>query len=180
LNNPSNFITIGKITKPHGLKGEVVVSLSCYQEQISKTLAQQTAHIQSTNIKLELPIIRAKLLPKKHIILQLDTIENIEQAKPLKDALLSVPKSLFSSKKGAEIYLCEVKDFVVKDQQRGQLGKIFAFSSNGAQDTLLIQSKSNKEIQIPFIKTFVIQVDFNSKTVHVNLPRNWPNIDFYS
>ena len=173
-----SFLELGKITRVHGLKGEIFVSLFSSDKEIPFIIKTQSIQIRrNTEIYLETPIQEARL-HKEGLILQLQGVENREQAELLKGAFLFVPKKIFSSKKGEKIYLCEILNFTVDDKTRGKLGKIFAFSSNGSQDLLLIKNTKNEQIEILFIEPFIIHVDFELKKVQVDLPLNWPGLDF--
>ncbi|MEQ1723852.1 MAG: hypothetical protein ABL930_11800, partial [Pseudobdellovibrio sp.] len=54
-------------------------------------------------------------------------------------------------------------------QVSGEIGTIRGFSSNGPQDLLLVSSGS-KEFEIPFVKQFVLHVDFKNKVIKTHLP----------
>ena len=173
-----SFLELGKITRVHGLKGELFVSLFSSDKEIPSIIKTQSIQIRkNTEIHLETPIQEARL-HKEGLILQLQGVENREQAELLKGASLFIPKNIFSSKKGEKIYLCEILNFTVNDKARGKLGKIFAFSSNGSQDLLLIKNTKNEQTEIPFIEPFIIHIDFALKKVQVDLPLNWPGLDF--
>ncbi|MDE0518328.1 MAG: ribosome maturation factor RimM [Bdellovibrionales bacterium] len=205
------FLEIGKITRVHGLKGEVFVSLFSPSEEVSDLIMDQVAQIYRTGIEealsrvsflleeekkrpknpvpalaqagiknrsnkkgyIETSIQRA-CAHKKGLIIKLKGIDTKLEAEALKGAVLSVPKKIFSSLKGENIYLCEVLNFKVYDRKIGTLGTIHAFSSNGAQDLLLVQDEKGTQREIPFIDEFITHVDFDLKKVEVHLPSNWP------
>jgi len=61
-----------------------------------------------------------------------------------------------------------VKGFKVYD--KGTLvGKIIGFSSNNAQDLLIVET-SNKEVEIPFVQAFVVKMDSKNKKIEMDLP----------
>ncbi len=170
----SSFLKIGKITHIHGLKGEFFISLFSHSTDIP--LTNQTVQIRkNSNILLE-TVVQAVRPHKTGLILWLKGLNTRQEAECLKGAELFVPKKLFSSVKGENIYLCEVLHFEVQDKKRGVLGKIFAFSDNSQQDFLLVQDNHGIQVEIPFIRAFVTHIDFESKKIQVNLPLNWPGI----
>ena len=172
-----NLLNLGKITRVHGLKGEVFVSLFSTHIETSILQDQYVQIKRDLDIYLETTIQTARI-HKHGIIVKLQKVSNLKQAELLKGASLFIPKHIFSSSKGEKIYLCEILDFLVEDKNRGSLGKIFAFSENGSQDLLLIKNKKNKQVEIPLISSFIIHIDFKIKKIRVDLPLNWPGLDF--
>ena len=171
------FLEIGKITRVHGLKGEVFVSLFSLSEEISANIVGQIIQIRKkSNVCLETMAQEARL-HKGGMIVRLKGVEERKQAESLKEAVLFVPKQFFSSSKGEAVYLCEVLNFTVCDKKRGSLGKVLAFSDSGAQDLLLIQGKGNRQVEIPFIEEFISRIDFDLKKIQVDLPLNWPGLE---
>lgn len=123
---------------------------------------------------------------KKGVIARLKGLEGRQKAEILKGACFFVPKQIFSSVSGENIYLCEVLNFEVYDKKRGTLGKISAFSDNGAQDLLIVRSvkglskdqQVSQLVEIPFIKEFIMDIDFESKKICVDLHANWPGLEY--
>ena len=136
-----------------------------------KNKSPEKLHIEDTGTEF---FVQTARLHKEGLIVQAKAVETRHQAKLLKGSFLFVPKQLFSSLKKEYIYLCEVLDFEVYDKNRGNLGKVFAFSDNGAQDLLLVCNMENKQVEIPFIKEFIIRIDFDLEKIKVHLPNNWP------
>ena len=109
-------------------------------------------------------------------ILQLTGVDTKEKAELLKGGDVFVEKQVFSSKIGENMYLCEVLNFKVYDKKHSYLGKIHAFTHNGAQDLLLVKREKKPQLEIPFIKELVTQVNFESQKVYMDLPEDWPYI----
>ena len=83
-------------------------------------------------------------------------------------AFVSVPMSHFISRPGEEIYLIELKDFMVISLEQ-QVGPIVSFSSNGYQDIIQVR-KDGRLYDIPFVKEFLIQIDWQAKSIYMDLP----------
>lgn len=172
----SHFFKIGKITRVHGLKGEVFVSLFSPMVEIPvKIMGQMLQVRRSSEICLE-SVVQEARLHKTGMILKLKKVGNSQGAELLKGADLFVPKELFVSSKGEAIYLCEVLNFEVYDKKRGLLGKVFAFSG-GIQDLLLIRSGRGRQVEVPFIEEFIVRINFESEQIQVDLPFNWPGLE---
>lgn len=172
-----NFLKIGKITHIHGLKGE------CFVSFFSSGIDPLIMEGQDVQIRKGLELVLSSFVQrvrahKKGMIVQLEGIENKTEVELLKGASFFVPMKLFSSVRGENIYLCEVLSFEVCDKKRGILGKVSAFSENGAQDLLLVQKGSSDFIEIPFIDEFIVHIDFKWQKINVDLPMDWPGLEY--
>ncbi len=181
----SDFLEVGKVTHAHGIKGEVFISLfSGFPLNSSVNIVDQVVQFRrSTELCLETTVQEARS-HKKGIIARLKGVEERQKAETLKGACFFVPKKIFSSLSGENIYLCEILNFEVYDKKHGTLGKISSFSDNGAQDLLIVQSKKgnlqqvSRLVEIPFIKEFIVDIDFESKRICVDLHENWPGLEY--
>ena len=105
---------------------------------------------------------------KDGYVLKLQNCNDRTKAEKWHGAFVSVPLSAFTSKTGENIYLIELKDFVVINAGES-VGPIVSFSSNGCQD--LIQVKKKDYIyDIPFVKDFLISIDWQKKQIYMDLP----------
>ena len=78
-------------------------------------------------------------------------------------------EDLLISKPGETIYLSEIKNFKLKDPDQKVLGEIVGFSSNGAQDLLVVESGGRKA-EVPFVDAFIKKIDFKQQVVVMDLP----------
>lgn len=162
------LVQVGKVMDAHGIRGDLyclvfsgdVSWLSDLEEIHFK--APFTSTMQTHQIK------RAKEY-KKGFIVTLQDISDRNQAELLKGAELWVPADLFVSEDGDSIYLKEILDFNLSDESLGLIGPVTSFSSNNAQDLLLVSYK-NETIEIPFVKDFIVKIDFDQKTILTKLP----------
>ena len=101
-------------------------------------------------------------------IIKLQDCNDRTEAEKWRGAFVSAPISSFTSQPGEEIYLIELKGFTVINLGQ-QIGPIVSFSSNGYQD--LIQVKKDGHLyDIPFVKEFLVQINWQDKHVYMNLP----------
>ena len=172
------FLNIGKIVRVYGLKGEVFVSLAAPTEDVPLIVINQAVQIRKNGEECLKALVQEARSYKKGMIVRLDKVTERQQAESLRGAFLYVSRRLFSSLKGEGMYLCEVLNFEVCDKSHGVVGKVFAFSDNGAQDLLLVQGTGNTPVEIPFIEAFVIDVDFDLEKIQVDLPSGWPGLEY--
>ena len=50
------------------------------------------------------------------------------------------------------------------------IGEIVDFSSNGAQDLLVVKTTAGHEALVPFVDDFIFNIDFDARQVRMDLP----------
>lgn len=163
---------LGKITKPWGIKGQVVLFLDVdspeeYAEldsafvEIKNTLVPYFFHIDNIN-------------GNKAVA----TFEEIssEEALSLVGCDLYLPLSLLPKLTGNKFYFHEVKGFRVVDDEHGDIGTILTVIDYPAQPIFQIM-KDDTEILIPVIDQVIKKVDREAKTIFITAPNGL--IDLY-
>ncbi len=153
---------IGKVLNAHGIRGDIYcIVFSGDTTWISKT--------KSLNLGDEsFEILKIKAF-KKGFIATLSGFTDRNKAEEYKGSEVWADASLFVSANGEAIYLNELISFKVIDKILGDIGLITAFSSNSLQDLLVI-SHNSKSFEIPFVKDFIINIDFEKKEILTQLP----------
>ena len=159
----TNLKKIGIVSDAHGIRGEIYIivltgAVSWIHEITELNLKTATSE---TNQTFKIKKIKAF---KKGFIVSFHNIINRNQAEELKKQEVWIDEKLFISKDGEQPFLNELIDFQVIDSKLGQIGQVIQFSTNGQQDLLVLdQAVNNQNIEIPFIKQFVINVDYVTK-----------------
>jgi 16S rRNA processing protein RimM len=152
---------VGKVKDAHALKGEISVLIFSGDTSWFKKLKQVL--IGEKNFVVE----RAK--PNNvGLILALTGITDRNQAEELKGKTFSIPAELLISAKGEVIYLSEILHFLLI-ANGVEIAPIHGFSSNGAQDLLLV-SHHGFEVAIPFVADFIESIDHQKRCIFMNLP----------
>ena len=155
LNNSYKFnlIPIGKVTRPHGVKGEVRI----YRYNPNSTLLFEIDHIwirkEDTFIKYK---IQSSRLHQKLVLVKLDKINDRTEAELLRDHEVYVKKSQLPPLKDDEFYIIEIMNSKVYNLE----GKYFGILKE-IYDTPLytvgVVSKKNYEIDIPLIPEYIAE-----------------------
>ncbi len=176
----NNYTHIGKVIDAHGIKGDIYCMIFSddlsWLTKIKELNFKKPGSKNMTDVIFKSYQIKKTKLFKKGFIATIENMTDRNQAEMLKGAELWLPKNLFVSNDGESLYLSEIKNFLVEDQVYGELGEITDFSTNGAQD-LLILKKENEIIEIPFVKEFVVKIDFDLKRVFTFLPEGLLDIN---
>lgn len=155
----NSFVKIGKIKDAHSLKGEVYVLVFSGEVAWANQMLDHPVQVGDQLMQVE-----KYRLHKQGIIIKFKNFENRNQAEEIKGQMFYVPDVFLTSVKGESIYLNEVLGFEVNN-----VGVIKGFSSNGAQDLVVVDTGKG-EHEIPFIKEFIEKIDFEQKIVFMNIP----------
>lgn len=186
-----SLIHIGKIQKAHGIKGEVFFRLSSgetlkpfpkilyisnkktFQKGVYRVTPASSHKFQSYEV------LKTRSVPQG-CLLQLKNCTNRDEALKLQGASLYIDSKELKSQKNTHLFLSELLGFKVyinshHSSQKKMVGLISHFLSHSHQD-LIVVSKNNKTIEIPFVKSYISDIDFKNKTLFLTLPENFPNI----
>lgn len=161
---------VGKVKEAHGLRGELYILI--FSGDISWLKKLQDFELRSKGGEAGTgkvyPVEKVKPF-KKGFILKTPEVGDRTQAETLVGQDFLIPAELLISKPGETIYLKEILDFMVKTLAQEDVGPIKGFSSNGAQDLLVVET-SKGPVEIPFVEAFIKKIDFKHKTVVMDLP----------
>lgn len=158
---------LGKITKTHGLKGEVIFWLDVdhpeYYEELESVLVEVKGEL--------IPYFLEELqIRGKKSIAKLEDIETIEEVEYLINCDLYLPLDTLPDLPNNGFYYHEVVGFQVYDQSsKAEVGKIKAIFEGAGQDLIAIEV-DEKEILIPIADEIIHKVDKANKRIELNIP----------
>lgn len=172
--NPSEFRLVGKITHAHGLRGDLFVHLFAkkadWLEKCDDLFLADVSEISDRKFAPQQAVIKECKLHKGGLLIKLDGIGDRTRADELLKKFVFIKVETLVSSPGEMLFLQEVLGFGVTDNGQ-EVGVIVAFSSNGPQDLLVIESKrSGKAFEVPFVEAFLVEVDFQGRCIHMRLP----------
>lgn len=168
---------IGKFKEAHGLKGEIYVLV--FSGDVSwlpklKTfgvgiLPPRGEEPPENAVEATMTCARAKPF-KQGLILKAQEIADRTAAEKWMGRGFYVPDELFVSEEGENIYLSEIDGFQVEDVGGKTLGRIVGFSSNGAQDLLVLELEGGGEAEVPLVEAFLRRIDSERGVLVMELP----------
>jgi len=157
---------LGKITKPHGLKGEVNVMIDADEPDAYENLESVFVEL---NQKLIPFFMESFSLRGNKALAAFEGIETIEQAEELRDANLYLPLNVLPKLDGRQFYYHEVIGYTIYDEVAGSLGQISNIYESGRQDIIEMQYQQ-KEVLIPVSDEVVLGPNHEDKLLMVRLP----------
>ncbi|HBW12472.1 MULTISPECIES: ribosome maturation factor RimM [Proteiniclasticum] len=162
------FLTIGEITKPHGIKGEVKVFPLTDDIQRFKKLKR--VFIDGQEVKVSYVTVG-----HDRAILRLEGVDSVEEAEKLRKKLLVVPREEAVKLEEDSYFIEDLKDCTVYDEEGLELGKVADVIQTGANDVYWI--KKPKELLIPAIRDVVLSVDVEAEKIIIKPIRVWSDED---
>ena len=155
---------IGKIKDAHGLRGDVYVIF--FSKDYSYADLIDELYIEDTPYE----VIKAGE-HKDGLKVQLKGVIDRNQSEALIGKQIYLPADFFFSQDEEEgLFLAEIENFKVIDKSLGEIGIITGFSSNVAQDLLIVTTAANRQVEIPFVDQFVVEIDHDNKVLQMDLP----------
>jgi 16S rRNA processing protein RimM len=157
---------LGMVLKPHGLKGELYISLDTdypedYKELESVFLLQ--------NGKLVPFFIEYIQVKHKEALLKFEDVEDKNMALDLRGSTLHLPLSELPELSGSQFYFHEISGFQIVDIEKGKLGVVKEVFEAGHQD-LIGMEFNGKEVLIPINDEVILNVDRDNAVIKVSLP----------
>lgn len=163
---------LGRVTKPFGFKGEMVLFLDVDSPDDYATL--DSVFVEMKNGLVPYFIKSLRINGNKAVALFEDL--TAEQAAALAGHDMYLPLDLLPKLTGNQFYFHEVKGFRVVDDQYGDIGVIDSIIEYPAQPLFQIMNGTT-EILIPVIDQVIKEVDRDNKTIYISAPNGL--IDLY-
>lgn len=163
---------LGRVTKPFGFKGEMVLFLDVDSPDDYATL--DSVFVEMKNGLVPYFIKSLRINGNKAVVLFEDL--TAEQAAALAGHDMYLPLDLLPKLTGNQFYFHEVKGFRVVDDQYGDIGVIESIIEYPAQPLFQIMNGTT-EILIPVLDQVIKEVDRDNKTIYISAPNGL--IDLY-
>ena len=157
---------VGRIVKTHGIKGEVTLRID--NEDFDEIEELDYFLLEMNDKLIPFFIENIGFHSNKSFVLFQD-IKTIESASQLVGVAVYLPLELLPERDGNDFYSHEVIDFVVVDDEKGELGKVHDVIVYPTQSLIQI-IKNEKEILIPIHDDIIQDVDREGKKIFIKAP----------
>ena len=169
-----DYYYLGKITKKYSFKGEVLLKIDTDQPSYYKKIKSLFIYKKD---KLNLHKIDVIRFHKDKVLrIKFHDINSELEANSIINCEIYLPLNSLPVLKGNKFYYHDVINYLVVDENFGDVGKIKNIKENIYQDLFVIDYKSN-DVLIPIHDEFIINVDRNKKQIIVKTPEGL--IDLY-
>lgn len=163
---------LGRITKPFGFKGEMVLFLDVDSQDDYANLESVFVESKSTLVPY---FIKSLRFSGNKAIALFDDLSP-DEAASLAGHDMYLPLDMLPKLSGNQFYFHEVKGFRVIDDSHGDIGFVESVIEYPAQPLFQIMNGST-EILVPVIDQIITKVDRENRTIYISAPNGL--IDLY-
>ncbi|WP_118952141.1 ribosome maturation factor RimM [Taibaiella helva] len=162
-----SYSPIGKITGTHGLEGRVVLHHQLDDKQIWSKLPHIFIELRRESY-IPYFIEERKVMGPNEVLLKLDEIDSVEQARTLNGKQVYLEESVFARLKPKAVSVNMI-GFRIVDRTAGELGTIDNLFETPGQVLATVQYKG-REVMVPLVDATIVGIDAARKVVEVDLP----------
>ena len=152
------LIAVGRLIKPHGLKGEVVFLPYVYDVDMLPDLIDETLVLRhATAPTLTLTMVDWRLFNKR-VLMRFDQFRDVDQAETLREYEVWIPQDLFPELPEGEYYWFEIEGLPVYASDDRCLGTITEIIHTGSNDVYVV-SDDTGEVLVPALRNTVQEID---------------------
>jgi len=170
--NLNELYKAGFIMRPHGLKGEVTISLDA--DAPADWASLESVFVETKN-KIVPYFIQSISVRGDKAFVKFEDVSTPEHAAALKGSSLYLPKTSRPKLVRGDFYHDEIIDFEVIDEESGLLGTVQTIEQAGPNRFIVLSHKT-KEVMIPVNGPFIKSINRTKKTVSVSLPGGFLDI----
>ncbi|MBN1230951.1 MAG: 16S rRNA processing protein RimM [Anaerolineales bacterium] len=158
-----SFLVIGRLQRPHGITGEIIMGLlTDFPERIKKG-----KKVFLGEDHLEVKINSVKDHPKG-VMITFAGFTSREDIAEYTNSYVYVSLDDIPSLPDGEYYHHQLLGMSVHSQEGEVLGVVSEILETGANDVFLVLDPEGKEILVPNIDHVVLKVDVNKKIIEIN------------
>ena len=151
------MVTIGRIVRPQGRKGEVVVApLSDRPDRFPSLRRAFVAGPDGTARPVE---VRDAWPHKGRFVLKLDGVDSIDEAERWRGLDLRIPEEELAALPAGSYYHHQLRGLRVEDPQGRELGRVVEVMETGRDASVLVVRGRDGETLIPMADAFVREID---------------------
>lgn len=159
------FLKVGVITAPHGVRGDVKVFPTTDDPQRFRDLKQVYLDDSGADARKVSGVKYVRNL----VVLHLDGIDTVEEAQRFRQRELFVDREHALPLGENEFYIADLVGADVVTETGEELGILRDVLQTGANDVYIVDSPEYGEVLIPAIRQCVIKVDISASRVTVRL-----------
>lgn len=161
------LVTIAKIVRPRGLRGEVVADvLTDFPNRFGEL--ENVIGVREDGTRSDLKI-EDFWFQKDRIVLRFDEFDSVEKAQALRDIEICVPESDVAELDEGEFFDWQLEGCAVETLEGETIGTVRELMRTGGTEILVVENEG-REYLIPFAESICTEVDIEGKKIRVDPP----------
>jgi len=159
------FLTIGKLQRTHGVKGEILMEvMTDFPEKIS---SGNSVFIGTQHKEYIIASVRPS---NTKMLISFEGLNDCDQVSILRNQLVSIKTEDANMLPEGEFYHHELIGMSILDENEHVIGSIKEILVTGANDVYVVTTQDGEELLLPAIRSVVLSIDRQSKKMIVRLP----------
>jgi 16S rRNA processing protein RimM len=172
--NKADFYYLGRISKPFGSKGQLVVFLDVDNPPDYRSL--DSVYLDLDGEWVPFLIVSVEIQTGRKALFRFEDVNTAQDAAVYTGREMYLPLDSLPPLKGKKFYFHEVKGFAVIDAAHGNIGILKQVMDLPKQSLLQVQY-GEKEILIPMVDEVILKVDRKKRELYIRAPEGL--IDIY-
>lgn len=160
-NNLPDFIVIGQVTRPHGIRGVLCVHPMTDHPERFKELTRIFLSINENRMPFEIEQVR---MADSYLLLTLRDIASREDADRWRNALIEIPRQECLPLSEGQHYFFELLGLTVLDLDGKVIGELSDIIDSPGQDILVITSEQGEHL-VPAVSEFIDRIDLEARRI---------------
>lgn len=162
----AGLLAVGRITRPHGIRGAVVVErMSDFEGRFQPGARLM---LESSGVLSEVEVETCSGAGDR-LVVKFAGFASRNDTERLRGALLKVPVEWSPPLADGEYWPHELEGMKVSSAEGRELGRVSEVLETRAHDTLLVSGGEPGEFMVPFVSEFVVEVDVKARVITVKL-----------
>lgn len=150
------FVIIGKLRRPHGLHGEMIMEIHTdYPERFSTGKTIRVGHQQT-------PLLIRSIRPhNEFLLIAFEGYNDPEELSIFRNQSVYIDTKEIPDLPAGDYYHHQLIGLQVISENEQQIGMVVEILVTGANDVLVVQQKDNKEVLLPYVSEYLIEVNLD-------------------
>ncbi len=159
------FLVVGKLRKPHGVRGELIMSV--WTDFPERLIPGALLYVGDDHQPHTIQRIRWH---RQDMLIAFDGFENREQVDEFRNLILSVRTDERPELDDGEYYTYQLLGVkVIEDATEKLLGTVESIIETGANDVFQVRSSDGVELLLPDIESVILSIDIQKGEIRVHL-----------
>lgn len=169
MSDEERLLAVGRLLKPHGVRGEIKVASMTDDPARFRKLDAVTVELAGGK-RVSLHVQGARVIGPETVLVKFREYDAPEPLAALRDGLILIPRSKGVPLKPGEVYFADMIGLKAVLQESGEvLGTVTAILKAG-NDLLEITREDGSEVLVPWVDPFVPRVDLAGGKVYLTPP----------
>lgn len=164
----TDWVAVGRVARPHGLGGEVVVDpWTDFPERLA---AGAELHLRSGGAEPRPARIASARPHAGRVLVRFEGVTTVDGAEALRDAELCVPESEVAPRPEGFYYHFDLEGAEAVDVRGAVLGRVASLDEVGGRSLLVLDTPRGPR-PVPFVAPIVVSVDAAARRIVLDPPK---------